>query len=388
MTRRSVPVRIAGVARRKARQLHADLVDRERSSCYAPNVQLRLAPDGKVSACCVQQGALGDLREERLSEVWAGARRAELQRRLIRDDFSMGCGSCERELALEGRPGSVPAQYDAYGPGGPRHGRPTAWPRRLDFMLSNACNLQCVQCNGEFSSAIRIHREGRPALVDPYGEDFFEDLRAFIPHLEFASFEGGEPFLAPAVFRVLDLIEELNANLPITVCTNGTRWSPRIERAVRTLDMKVDVSIDAMDAATFRSIRVGAELDVVLANFERMASIIHGRGGQIGINHCLMPSNYRDFPALLRYAEAHGAVVTVSVVRAPSWCSIWHLPRPEIEAIVGWFDQQEREGGVSAAAIPRNRPVWEHEVGRLHAWLAADEGDLARARGDAPVEAR
>ena len=44
------------------------------------------------------------------------------------------------------------------------------WPERLELALSNACNLQCVMCNGELSSSIRIHREHRTALPTVAGE--------------------------------------------------------------------------------------------------------------------------------------------------------------------------------------------------------------------------
>ena len=45
-------------------------------------------------------------------------------------------------------------------------------PMRLEFNIHNACNLQCVMCHGLASSSIRAHREGLPALANPYDETF------------------------------------------------------------------------------------------------------------------------------------------------------------------------------------------------------------------------
>ena len=55
------------------------------------------------------------------------------------------------------------------------------WPKHIEFALSNTCNLQCVQCSGELSSAIRAQREHRPPLRSPYGDAFFDEIQEFLP---------------------------------------------------------------------------------------------------------------------------------------------------------------------------------------------------------------
>ncbi|MBL8776671.1 MAG: SPASM domain-containing protein, partial [Acidimicrobiales bacterium] len=166
-------------------------------ACHAPFGNLFLDPLGEARACCVAAGyPLGDLSEQRLPEIWSAPRTVALRQAMVDRDFSMGCGHCDWRLGA-GLP-SVHHAYDAL----PADSLTPPSPRRLEINISNSCNLQCVMCNGDYSSAIRLHREGRPALPKVYGESFFSDLEAIIPNLQEVSFTGGEPFLVPEYYRI------------------------------------------------------------------------------------------------------------------------------------------------------------------------------------------
>src|SRR5206468_1414522 len=75
------------------------------------------------------------------------------------------------------------------------------WPAKLEFALSNTCNLGCIHCSGSLSSVLRA-KEGLPALPHLYGDQFFEDLARYLPHTKQLSFLGGEPFLQQECFRI------------------------------------------------------------------------------------------------------------------------------------------------------------------------------------------
>jgi MoaA/NifB/PqqE/SkfB family radical SAM enzyme len=75
-------------------------------------------------------------------------------------------------------------------------------PKVMEFELSNECNLECVMCNGSFSSSIRKNREKLPPIISPYNDDFVNELDAFIPHLTDAKFLGGEPFMIEIYLKI------------------------------------------------------------------------------------------------------------------------------------------------------------------------------------------
>lgn len=322
-------------------------------------------------SCCRSLQPLGHVSHDRLSTIWTGLKREAIAERLAEGDYSMGCQSCELEIAGEGWDGSYAASHDAWVKPANVDADGVAWPTRFDFNLSNSCNLQCVQCDGDSSSSIRIHREHRAALPTVYADEFFDDLRAFIPHLRAASFAGGEPFLGEENFRVWDLIAELAPSLPCTVITNATQWSGRIEQLIEQIPFSFIVSLDGISKATYESIRVGARHEEVMANIDRLQAYVERRGTQLSINHCLMPSNYHEFGELLLWAEAKGLRVDVAVVRQPAHSAIGELPIADIRRIHEHLRVSEAE------VLPQlriNRQTWLTEVARISSWATDEEG--------------
>jgi molybdenum cofactor biosynthesis enzyme MoaA len=314
-----------------------------------------------------------------LTEIWNGARRRFLVDQLGNGLFPDGCEGCAAEIEIEGRADSYPELFDRRLPLGhppPDSAAPSAlelrppeWPSWMEFNLSNRCNLQCVQCDGELSSAIRIHRERRAPLMSPYGDRFFEELVPFLPHLREAQFAGGEPFLAEENYRVWDLIAEYAAGVTCVVITNATHLTARVERAMESVRMGFTLSIDGVRADTFGGIRVGADLGVVRRNAQRLIAHSRTHGTPISINHCLMPQNVHEFAELLAWADDLDVDVQVSVVRGPAHCSLARLGPTELNAVVDGLRRQHEEIG---RHLGRNRSTWDRELQRISAWANAD----------------
>ena len=372
------------------------------SACWAPSAQIDLRPNGDVRVCCRNEAPLGNIRSQRLRDLWDGARRRAIVDALSRDEFEPGCAHCGAEVAAEGRTGSYPEQFDVHAPHVAAEG--DEWPRHMEFTLSINCNLQCAQCSGELSSAIRVHREGRAPLPKAYGDEFFEDIREFVPHLRSASFSGGEPFLAEENFRVWEIIAELAPDLPVTIVTNATQWTPRVEQLLSRLRCSFRLSIDGASAATFESIRVGADFERVRDHVDRFVAYARERGTEVGINHCLVRQNVHEFGDLLLWAEGLGARVFVSVVRndtrAGSGGDLFSIVRSdpaEVAALVAVLEERDEE---MRSRLQLNRQVWIDELERLRSWASLDAAGLRRlwgvgggsvlmfsAQGDGPTSA-
>mgnify|MGYP006275764749 CR=1 FL=1 len=330
-------------------------------------------PNGDVRVCCRNETPLGNVGRDRLADMWAGPRRLAVVEALARDDFRAGCGHCGAEVAGEGREGSYPEQFDVHLP--ELASRGSGWPRHMEFTLSINCNLQCEQCNGDASSAIRVHREGRAPLPSVYDDQFFEDLREFLPHLASASFSGGEPFLAEENFRVWELIAEVHPDLPVTIITNATQWTPRVQALLERLRCSFRLSIDGVTPGTYESIRVGASFERMRANVERFVEYGRRRGTDVGINHCLVRQNAHELLDLLRWADSLDVPVYVSVVRDDprigSGGELFSIVRSSNEEIgriadlLGAADEQAQQ------VLGRNLKVWDEELLRVRSWAAA-----------------
>lgn len=286
------------------------------SACYAPHAGLYLRPDGVVLPCCANARPVGTVtgpRRQSLLDIWRGERHVEVRRALEADDFRLGCDGC-----IPGPGGgaarTVARAFDGYA----SDETDPAWPRHLDLALSNTCNLQCVMCNGDLSSAIRTGREGRPPARSAYDEAFFTELRGLLPHLETIHFKGGEPFLSTEVGRVWDDLLATQATAEVRVTTNGTHLTERGAAYVRDLRMHVLVSIDAIDPDAYRAIRIGAEIDRVLANLDRFQQLTSEAGASTSLVFCLMDRNVDQLRPVLLEAERRALEVEIIWVDSPA----------------------------------------------------------------------
>ena len=286
------------------------------SACYAPHAGLYLRPDGYVLPCCTSSRILGRVtgpRRQSLLEIWQSATAEETRRAVESWNFDYGCDECGDQVRLGFEDQIVARTYDQFAEDGPL--RP--FPRIIDFALSNVCNLQCVMCNGDLSSSIRSHREHRRRLEPAYDDRFFDELRDFLPHLERALFKGGEPFLSPEVQRVWEDLRSSSADCAVSVVTNATRVTDRALEFVGDLQMDVSVSLDAVDAQLFESIRVGAHFTDVMGNIDRLQDCVEAAGRTLELAFCLMSMNYKNLGAFLTEAERRGARATVIWVNQP-----------------------------------------------------------------------
>lgn len=343
-------------------------------ACHAPFASLYLDPTGRVTACCANTWhPLGDLRHETLSGIWRGERTRRLRARLAAGALDLGCELCAAEVA---RGSAATAERRRFEPLAPSVAD-APWPAQLELALSNACNLQCVMCNGELSSAIRIHREGRAPLPPVYDDAFFAELDQFLPHLRRVFLLGGEPFLGAEPLRVLDRLVDLDLRPQVYVTTNGTQWSPRIERILAGLPVDVSVSVDGYRAATVEAIRVGVRHHELVRNIHRYRAATRANGGGCSLTFCLQRANWDELGAVLAWGDELDLLVGVSTLTNPPHLGLHGAPTAELDAIARGLRDED---GRRRPQLGRNRPAWEASLARVEALL--DERD--EPGGDGP----
>ena len=330
-----------------------------RSGCYAPFVSMYLNTFGEVLACC-QNGTypLGNVSVERLPDIWRGQRTKTLRKALTRYRFEAGCEFCEWQIVGGNHQGAFPALFEEWAVESPD----PEWPAFVEFAGSNTCNFECVMCSGEFSSSIRARREGLPPLPKVYNDQFFGDLRQFLPHLRMAKFLGGEPFLAEECFRIWDMVLQDGLTLPCHVTTNGSQYNARVERVLKALPISLSISLDGATRETVESIRVNANFEEFLANVRRFREYTKERGTYMGFSHCLMRQNWHEFGDVLLLAESMGCQVFVNSVLSPDECSLYTLAPDEILRIT---DEMEKQWSRLERHLTINRGTWESQLSGL-----------------------
>lgn len=353
------------------------------SSCYAPSTSMYFDQFGGVRACCQNTGfLLGDIRTQSIREIWNGGDAKRLRAALNVGDYSLGCGFCQWQHDQGDDSLLFARNFDSLPVSSPR----PEWPMQMEFSMTNSCNLQCVMCNGDWSSSIRAHREGRPPLPAVYGDEFFNELQEFLPHLVKVNILGGEPFLGAEPLRLLSMLSEMEAPPHVTVTTNGTQWTPRIEAICERLPISFVLSLDGITKETYEAIRVGADFDAVMANLGRFQRVADNHGMRVTLAHCLMRPNFREFGQLLAFAEARGLEVGINEVLFPTHLSLYQLPATELREVIAIM---ERDDGGFVASLRDIREVWDGQVAALrHRLEVLERGSAVLVRPWADPSAR
>lgn len=325
--------------------------------CYAPFVHLSFTPDGNAAACCSSRSlVLGNVRRDRLADIWKGPKIRRFREALRKDVLPAGCATCTQ--ALESRNfETIPIRQFDEGPVAAVQGYPT----RLEFAFSNLCNLGCIMCSPELSSVIRT-RHGLPPLADPYDDAFFEDLEEFLPHAREVCFMGGEPFLHKQCHRVWDSMIRMGLKIPVVVVTNGTVWNDKVEHYLGALPFDVTISIDGVQRETIERIRRNARYDGFRGNLERFRAYAKRAGRGLHFNFCLMQQNWREAADVFTLADSMSAGVRPIIVFNPDDCSIYALPLEEKKQVLQGLEARTPEVDRTSAPV---RAAWHAMVDEL-----------------------
>lgn len=320
-----------------------------------------LNPSGDVTACCQNNlYRLGSIREQTLLDIWFGDRADRLRAELGASSFALGCEGCGDAVRRGHRESAYLTVFDRF----PLRSKTHAMPANLELALSNACNLQCEMCNGELSSAIRIHRERRSPLPSVYNDSFFEEICSFLVQAESLVLLGGEPFLSRETLRIIHLLGQTGSTARCHVTTNGTQWNDTVRTFVSSQPCHIAVSLDGVSATTNESIRRGTEHQRVLDNLVAMRDATRAHGSDTSISFTLQRTNAAEFTRLLLLADELDVDVSVNRLMNPLSHSILHLPHAEQVAFVESLDDSIDE---AAPRLGRNRAVFELERSFLRA---------------------
>ena len=308
------------------------------SICHAPENSMYFGRDGLVSACCYSRPRpLGRYPQQSIEEIWLGAQAKSMRAALRRNEFPGGCELCADQFYARNFSGFLAHGFDSNArplrarllsrasaflhPEGAKR-----YPARLEFELSNKCNLECSMCSGFFSSSIRANRENLPPLPQKYDKAFVQQLLPFLPHLTNAKFLGGEPFLVDLYYDIWDRLIEINPKCVVSITTNGTVYTEKVKRVLEKLNCDVVVSLDSVTKATYESIRRNASLERTLSNLQAFLAINRRRHKSLTLAICPMTSNCREIPGLVAFANERGIRIFFNTVVFPAAHSIKALP--------------------------------------------------------------
>ncbi|NSW45212.1 MAG: radical SAM protein [Bacteroidales bacterium] len=302
--------------------------------CYAPFNSIRFSLSGNMYFCCYNRFySLGKYPEVSIREAWNGAKAQEFRSYITDKNLSLGCHACYTKLLSQNFYSVGARIYDGY------KARKQG-PSLMEFEISNICNLECVMCNGENSSLIRKNREKGEPYPIVYDEAFVEQIKEFIPYLEEARFVGGEPFLSELYFKIWNEIIHINPKTKINVLTNGTILNDRILDLYKKHNFHISFSIDSVKKETYESIRVNANYDKVMHNFQTIYELSRKLNKELSVNICPIQANMWEIPDMIEYYSKLNVPIIIHTVVYPVNLSISNLTKEQLKKYLEFLNER------------------------------------------------
>ncbi len=175
--------------------------------------------------------------------------------------------------------------------------RVTNLPKLIHVEMSTACNMRCRTCS--------ITRPGRKRKLMFLEPSTLERLRPELPFISDCKIHGGgEPFLHPAIDRVLEIF--LEEGVRLNTVTNGNVITERMGRLVGETFSSLTVSVDGADRETYEYVRVGGKWDKLLQSLDYLNKF-RSPDFRLIIGVVLLKCNIHQMPDFVRFTKEHGA---------------------------------------------------------------------------------
>ena len=308
--------------------------------CHAPFSNINFEQGGNATACCYnRKHVLGKFPEQTIKQMWFGEKAEELRNYIKAQDFNHGCELCANQINSLNFENSRLKGFDEYGEEvtlklklKQKLGFKSAtYPKCFEFEIDNICNLECVMCDGKFSSLIRQNRENLPPIISPYNDEFVNEVALYIPYLKEAKFLGGEPFLTPLYYKIWDKIIALNPSLNISITTNATVLTKKVKTTIESLNAHIILSIDSINKSTYEQIRLNANFEKVWENIQYFLGYGSKTNRPLTLAVCPITLNYLEIPEIVDFCNKNNAKIFFNTVDRPYRLSLMALSFDDLE---------------------------------------------------------
>ncbi len=182
-----------------------------------------------------------------------------------------------------------------------------AYPIKMIFEFTAACNLHCFMCGFEMTRD-ELRAGGRTKFVLPV-KTFHAIAQKVFPHISIiCPTISGEPFLLPYFDEMLEQAEKYDCKFELF--TNGMLLcGDKLDRLMNRLEV-LSVSFDGATKETFEYVRTGANFETVLDNVENFGRKRRELGlekdFQFNFNVTLLAENVHELPQIIEIAAANG----------------------------------------------------------------------------------
>ena len=239
--------------------------------CPAPWTSLNIDQAGEVSPCFHCVDMIGNIKKNTIQEVITGPVLTDMRQSMSRGEWAPGCAWCKRLEETTGVSGrtvrtaaaetiaAIDADPDFF---------------KLEHLVvnwSNLCNLACVYCNPETSTAWQSIKKIPINHIKNEHADLIELARTQGHNIQGLSLGGGEPLLQRGLEKFLDYIDASKVSVMVTTNLSVDLERNAIYQRLRTWpNVSWMISFDNANKDKFEYVRHGASWTQFVDNIQVM----------------------------------------------------------------------------------------------------------------------
>lgn len=208
-----------------------------------------------------------------------------------------------------------------------RHDQPI---KNIEIMIGNLCNLRCLMCNEQDSSAIlaenirlEVNQIQQSDLAwQDTAYDHLQRIFDLRPHV--INIRGGEPLYNKKLLEILQNIPVSQAqNMMLHITTNATVWNDQWYKVLEKFRLvRFMFSVDAINGL-YEYIRYPASWPAVEKNIASMMSLSNSKC----LIHCVAQNlNISAVGDLIRWCQAKAVYLDIDTLVNPEYLQISNLP--------------------------------------------------------------
>ena len=325
---------------------------KNKSLCPLPFAGAIVNTDGTVRCCSISKEDLGNVNEKRLEEILTTSEKLkEIKRDMLDNKFPRNCSDCYNKEQhhtninfenISNRLYHIKILKDS--PFKLYKDEHQFELQQMDLRWRNTCNFACVYCDANYSS-VWAQFDGVPdRMTNEAMEETFEFVKKNIKNLKTIYMAGGEPFLIKENLKIIDLIQNQNADLLLRINTNLSMLTPKMHDQLKRLkNVHWIVSAEAT-GERFNYIRWPGNYPTLVENLKKIQELPH----KITINmtwNILCASNILDFIDDMIYHGVHPNQFVMNFVQDPIEQSVLNITKKQRDLLIE--NVKSRKAGVN-----------------------------------------
>ncbi len=335
--------------------------------CYAPHTSMFFSRSGFISPCYASyNNKSSHVSQSSLKDIWFNLSFKNIRNEHNLCNLDSTCGFCKEIMQSESFGSLLINKYEHYA------FSKSDYPVIMEFELSNTCNLSCIMCDSNLSSGIASDNCETDSGNIYYKEEFFDELREFIPHLQLAEFTGGDPFMIEEYYRIWDMILELNPKCQILITTNANTMNPRIESLMkRHSKINFNISIDSLEKVNYENIRRNGNFEFALKNIDKFVEYARKNKTHVNLLVCPMTVNIHELADFVNFANHKQICVYYHTVVKPRHLSLKFSDKKELKSLI--LDLSSKDFSSKTKNERTNAENFKNLVELLISWSNEDE---------------